>query len=170
VVVLIQDEGEWAALRAVEAGADDCAGRSVSYLELRARVRAVLRRTRRTLTATPRRVGALALDPRRQEVHFAGRRVDLARYEYLLLTHLAVDPERVSPGASCCARTGATAPSGTTRTLDAHACRLRKKLEQAGAVGYVVNRHGVGYRLVERVPAIDDLGQPGAVSPNGQPP
>jgi hypothetical protein len=31
----------------------------------------------------------------------------------------------------------------------------------------VVNRRGVGYRLVERVPAVDDEGRPGAVSPNG---
>jgi DNA-binding winged helix-turn-helix (wHTH) protein len=55
----------------------------------------------------------------------------------------------------------------TTRTLDAHACRLRKKLAEAGARGYVVNRRGVGYRLVDRVPPIDDQGQPGAVTPNG---
>jgi hypothetical protein len=38
----------------------------------------------------------------------------------------------------------------STRTLDAHACRLRRKLEQAGAHGHVVNRRGVGYRLVDR--------------------
>jgi DNA-binding response OmpR family regulator len=41
----------------------------------------------------PRRVGALALDPHRQEVRFSVRPLQLARYEYLLLTHLAADPE-----------------------------------------------------------------------------
>jgi hypothetical protein len=48
---------------------------------------------------------------------------------------------------------------GTTRTLDAHACRLRKKLAEAGAVGWVMNRRGVGYRLVDRAPAVIDQGQ-----------
>jgi DNA-binding response OmpR family regulator len=45
VIVLAPDVAEWALLRALEAGADDGVRRSVSYLELRARVRAVLRRT-----------------------------------------------------------------------------------------------------------------------------
>jgi DNA-binding response OmpR family regulator len=78
VIALTPDPGQWALLRALEAGADDWSRRSVRYLELRARVRAVLRRTRRTLSAVPRRVRALALDPHRQEVRFAGRRLALA--------------------------------------------------------------------------------------------
>jgi DNA-binding winged helix-turn-helix (wHTH) protein len=41
-----------------------------------------------------------------------------------------------------------------TRTLDAHAYRLRRKLGHAGAVGHVVNVRGVGYRLVDRVPEL----------------
>jgi hypothetical protein len=50
---------------------------------------------------------------------------------------------------------GATARRAA-RTLDAHACRLRHKLEQAGATGHVVNRRGIGYRLVDRVPETAD--------------
>ena len=41
---------------------------------------------------------------------------------------------------------------GTTRTLDSHACRLRRKLGVHGD-RYVVNVWGVGYRLVDGVPA-----------------
>jgi DNA-binding winged helix-turn-helix (wHTH) protein len=36
---------------------------------------------------------------------------------------------------------------GKTRTVDAHACRLRKKLALAGAPHLVANVRGVGYRL-----------------------
>jgi DNA-binding response OmpR family regulator len=45
---------------------------------------------------------------------------------------------------------------GSTRTLDAHAGRLRRTLERSGALGYVLNCRGVGYRLVDRVPAVVD--------------
>jgi DNA-binding response OmpR family regulator len=38
---------------------------------------------------------------------------------------------------------------GATRTLDSHASRLRRKLTDAGAAGFVVNVWGVGYRLVD---------------------
>jgi Transcriptional regulatory protein, C terminal len=54
-----------------------------------------------------------------------------------------------------------------TRTLDAHACRLRKNLERARATAYVVNRRAVCYRLVGQAAAVINQGQPGAVSPNG---
>jgi DNA-binding response OmpR family regulator len=166
VIVLTPDEGEWAALRALEAGAGDCVRRSVSYLEVRARVRAVLRRTTRTLASVPRRVGPLALDPLRQEVRFAGRRLELARYEYLLLTYLASDPKRVFTKRELLREIWGYRTEARTRTLDAHACRLRKKLQQAGALGFVVNRRGVGYRLVDRVPAPSDQEQSPAETAN----
>jgi DNA-binding response OmpR family regulator len=42
-----------------------------------------------------------------------------------------------------------------TRTLDAHAGRLRRKLANAGAPGFVVNIWGVGYRFRERPESSD---------------
>ncbi len=36
---------------------------------------------------------------------------------------------------------------GNTRTVDAHACRLRKKLARAGAPHLIHNTRGVGYRI-----------------------
>ena len=41
---------------------------------------------------------------------------------------------------------------GCTRTLDSHACRLRRKLGGAQG-GYLINVWGVGYRLVDELPA-----------------
>jgi DNA-binding response OmpR family regulator len=123
--------------------------------------------TRRTLLAVPRRVGPLALDPLRQEVRVAGRRLELARYEYLLLCHLAAEPERVFTKRELLREIWGYRNERTTRTLDAHACRLRKKLAQAGAVGYVLNRHGVGYRLVDRITTVIDQNQATLAGANG---
>jgi DNA-binding response OmpR family regulator len=38
---------------------------------------------------------------------------------------------------------------GRSRTLDSHACRLRRRLEDAGGEGLLRNIWGVGYRLID---------------------
>jgi DNA-binding response OmpR family regulator len=158
VLVLSGLGGEWVPLRAFEAGCDDFLPKPASYLELRARVRAILRRTVHGVTA-PRRVGALAVDPQRVEARYGGTRIALARLEFALLCHLADDPLRVFTKHELLRDVWGFRSQGRTRTLDAHACRLRRKLDQAGAPGHIVNVRGVGYRLVDRVPEL--VGQPG---------
>jgi DNA-binding response OmpR family regulator len=153
VLVLSGFAGEWVPLRAFEAGCDDFLAKPASYLELRARVRAILRRTIRGVT-TPRRVGALAVDPQRVEARYAGTRIELARLEFALLCRLADDPLRVFTKHELLRDVWGFRAEPRTRTLDAHACRLRRKLGQAGAIGHVVNVRGVGYRLVDRVPEL----------------
>jgi DNA-binding response OmpR family regulator len=152
VLVMSAAEGEWVPLRAFEAGCDDFVGKPVSYLELRARVRAVLRRTMRGAATTPRRVGALAVDPQGLEARYAGARLELSRLEFALLCRLAEEPLRVFTKRELLREVWGYRCDARTRTLDAHACRLRRKLKQAGAEGHVVNRRGVGYRLLDRVP------------------
>jgi DNA-binding response OmpR family regulator len=155
VLVLSGMAGEWVPLRAFEAGCDDFLAKPASYLELRARVRAILRRTVRGAT-TPRRVGALAVDPQRVEARYAGTRIELARLEFALLCRLADDPLRVFTKHELLRDVWGFRSEPRTRTLDAHACRLRRKLGRAGAIGHVVNVRGVGYRLVDRVPGLVD--------------
>jgi DNA-binding response OmpR family regulator len=152
VLVLSGSAGEWVPLRCFEAGCDDFQRKPVSYLELRARVRAIVRRTSPATGKRPRRVGALAIDPGALEAQYAGTRLGLSRLEFALLCQLASDPLRVFTKRELLRDVWGYRAEAATRTLDAHACRLRRKLERAGAVGHVVNRRGVGYRLVDRGP------------------
>ncbi|MHB8531615.1 MAG: response regulator transcription factor, partial [Solirubrobacteraceae bacterium] len=84
------------ALRAFEAGADDFLPAPAGYLELRARLRALLRRS--SGVSEPERllaVRGLLIDPATREVSMRGRPLELRRMEYELLAHLAADPQRV---------------------------------------------------------------------------
>ena len=82
-------------------------------------------------------------------MRYAGEPVALSRLEFCLLDRLASDPERVFTKSELLREVWGFVCEGRTRTLDAHACRLRTKLVAAGAVGFVVAVRGVGYRLTD---------------------
>jgi two-component system phosphate regulon response regulator PhoB len=135
------------ALRAFEAGADDFVAMPVGYLELRARMCAVLRRSARDPDAQPViEIGPLRIDPLRRAATLAGRSLALRRMEYELLLHLAGEPERVFSRTELLRAIWGYRSAGSTRTVDTHASRLRSKLG-GGEGRWVIGVWGVGYRL-----------------------
>ncbi len=148
-IVVGADGRELDVLRAFEAGADDFLARSATYLELRARLRAVLRRSASQASAARViEVGALTIDTRAHAVSVDGREVSLRRMEFELLVHLAREPERVFAKAELLRAVWGYRAGGSSRTVDSHASRLRRKLAADGPSGWVVSVWGVGYRLI----------------------
>ncbi len=136
-------------LRAFEAGADDFLPCSARYLELRARLRAILRRRKDDASdALVLQVGALTIDVRAHAVSLHGRPVDLRRLEFDLLLHLAREPQRVFAKHELLAAVWGYSNCGSTRTLESHVSRLRRKLCVHGDDRWVINVWGVGYRLI----------------------
>jgi DNA-binding response OmpR family regulator len=148
VLVLSGRAGELDRLRGFDCGCDDYLCKPFSYPELRARIAAMLRRSRRRAGAGRLRVGPLELDPLAREVWLDGERVELAKKEFALLRALAEDPTRVFTREELLRGVWGYRSLGTTRTLDSHASRLRKKLGRTGD-RFVVNVWGVGYRLID---------------------
>jgi DNA-binding response OmpR family regulator len=147
LIVLSAHADELSRVRYFDRGGDDVIAKPFSYIELRARIGALLRRSceRRTDRL---RVGAITIDPASRQVRVGETPVELSRIEFALLRTLAAEPTRVFTkhellrdvwGFRCHAR---------TRTLDSHACRLRAKLSAAGDRRWIENVWGVGYRLV----------------------
>jgi DNA-binding response OmpR family regulator len=148
VILLTGRSGEVDRVRGFARGADDYLCKPFSYPELVARVSAVLRRSLGRRLRGVIRVGDLTVDPSMRAVRLGGREVRLSAKEFALLHALAVEPTRVLSKAELLRDVWGYASIGTTRTIDAHVCRLRKKLA-GGARQYVVNVRGVGYRLLE---------------------
>jgi len=135
-------------VRAFRRGCDDYLARPFHYDELVERMRAVLRRA--GVTPTARIVaGPLTIDRRARLVTLRGVRVELAQKEYDLLVHLATEPERVFTKEELLRDVWGYRTRSRTRTLDAHASRLRRKLRAADPDARLVeNEWGVGYRLL----------------------
>jgi DNA-binding response OmpR family regulator len=153
IILVSRDGGELAALRGLEAGADDHVAKPFSYPELRARLAAVLRRVDGRPVAVVRRVGELELDRSSREVRLRGQRIELSQKEFALLDALCEDPSRVYTKEELLRGVWGFRSMGQTRTLDSHACRLRRKLAAVAGDRFMVNVWGVGYRLVDPIGA-----------------
>jgi DNA-binding response OmpR family regulator len=148
VIVLSGRAGDADRVRSFDRGADDHLCKPFLYAELLARMRALLRRADGRRARGLTRVGDLTLDPATRAVRLGGRRIELAAKEFALLQALAEQPTRVYTKQELLRDVWGYLSVGNTRTLDAHAYRLRRKLLPSSRP-WVVNVRGVGYKLTE---------------------
>ncbi len=148
VIVLSGRASEHDRVRSLSRGADDHIAKPFTYTELLERIRAVLRRSEGRPRRGAIRVGSLTIDPSTRVVRIANRPVALSAKEFALLLTLAREPTRVFTKQQLLRDVWGWGTPHVTRTLDAHACRLRRKLGGPGRP-WVQNVRGVGYRLTE---------------------
>lgn len=147
VIVLSGRGSERDRVRGLQQGADDYLIKPFHYPELLARIEAVLRR-HSVARPGPTRVAEIEISREERTVSVGGRPVSLSAKEFSLLSVLASEPTRVFPKEELLRDVWGYRSIGHTRTLEAHASRLRRKLDPERG-RFVVNCWGVGYRLVE---------------------
>ena len=91
-------------IRLLDRGGDDVVTKPFAYPELRARIAALLRRTKQRPASRIRRVGPIAIDVPGREVRVEDEQVELSAKEYELLLALSSDPTRVFQTGGAAAR------------------------------------------------------------------
>ena len=135
-------------VRALDLGADDFVTKPFSVAELLARVRAQLRRTGATASATLN-FDALTIDVERRRVVQGGREVRLTPTEFALLELLATNAGKPMFIDQIIARIWRDTPSTTADTVRVHMSSLRKKIEpDPSDPRYIVTEPWVGYRFI----------------------
>ena len=146
-VIILSGRGtERDRIRGLEQGADDYVVKPYQYGELLARISAVLRRRSADRTDLLR-AGEITINRAERTVKVGSRPIELSSKEFALLGALAEQPTRVYSKEELLRDVWGYRSLGHTRTLEAHASRLRRKLDPDGG-RFIVNCWGVGYRLV----------------------
>jgi len=133
----------------LDTGADDYLVKPFSTDELLARVRALLRRTRRAVdVSTTLTLGEVVIDLKKQSARRGSQAIQLTAREYAMLRVLAESRgEPVTRERFLDVAWGYTA-FPTTRTVDTHMAVLRGKIEaDPDQPRWITTVHGVGYRL-----------------------
>jgi two-component system response regulator VicR len=151
-VIILSAAGEEAlVLEAFAAGADDYITKPFLVRVLLARLRAVLKRAKRSATSDGAS-GPIGLDPQTHHANLAGRSVALSPKEYDLLRTLVRGQGRVFTSDELLAAVWGAEYVGQDEIVRANIYRLRQKLEpEPSEPRYILGRRGVGYYVRQTV-------------------
>ncbi|MBU3827536.1 MAG: response regulator transcription factor [Candidatus Anaerobiospirillum merdipullorum] len=144
VIMATARSAEFEKIQALDLGADDYLAKPFSMMEMTARVKAVLRRTKKNTNEGLITIGALTIDKLGHQASLNGTPLELTLKEYELLLLLCKSCGRAFSREQILDVVWGTNYDGETRTVDVHIKTLRQKLKEMGHIIKTVR--GVGYK------------------------
>lgn len=148
VLMLTAKDGEYDIAEGLELGADDYLTKPFSFVELVARVRALLRRASAEPTSSTMRVGSVSVDPVRREARVAGTALDLTAREFTLLEALVRRAGVPLTRRELLDLVWGADHDAASNVVDVYVGYLRRKLASVTDEPLLETVRGVGYRVV----------------------
>lgn len=147
IVMLTAKGDDMDKILGLEYGADDYITKPFNILEVKARIKAIMRRMgAKEKTARTVEYGELNLDCESRRVYIAGREMNLTAKEFDVLELLVLNPNKVYSRENLLKLVWGADYPGDVRTVDVHIRRLREKIEtNPSEPKYVHTKWGVGY-------------------------
>ncbi len=150
-IVMLTAKGEdMDKILGLEYGADDYITKPFNILEVKARIKAIMRRTTKKATkeetAKIIETGEMKLDLESRRIYIAGREINLTTKEFDVLELLVLNPNKVFSRENLLNTVWGSEYPGDVRTVDVHIRRLREKIESnPSEPQYVHTKWGIGY-------------------------
>ncbi len=148
IILLTAKSDDMDKLMGFDCGADDYLTKPFNILELKARIRALLRRSRagKAEAGNLLTIGSITLDLDARNAYRSGVLTDLTAKEFDVIEFLMRNPNRVYSRENLLDTIWAYEYRSDIRTVDVHIRRLREKLEENPAEPcYIMTKWGVGY-------------------------
>ncbi len=148
IIMLTAKDGDMDKILGLDYGADDYITKPFNILEVKARIKATLRRSRRAASDNVNQIvkGDLKLDVDARRVMIKDHEVNLTAKEFDLLELLVNNPNKVYSREQLLSIVWGYEYPGDVRTVDVHVRRLREKIEEnPKEPKYVNTKWGVGY-------------------------
>ena len=147
VMMITAKSREYDKVIGLDSGADDYLTKPFGMMELIARVKALLRRTKKEPDTDGYQIGCLYVSPEKHIVQVDGKEISLTFKEFEMLVLLFRNRDLVLTREQFLNQVWGYSFDGENRTVDVHIRTLRQKLGKAGA--YIRTIRGIGYKLEE---------------------
>ena len=151
ILILTARSGIEARVKGLDLGADDYLGKPFSFVELAARVRALLRRNQQP-AEVKLRVADLEMDRVERRITRAGRNIELTPREFTFLEYLMRNAGRCVTRAMIIEHVWNFSFDTMTNVVDVYINYLRKKIDEGFTPKLIHTIRGSGYQLGERNP------------------
>ncbi len=147
IIMLTAKDDDMDKILGLEYGADDYITKPFNILEVKARIKAIMRRSgKRTEETKEATYGGLTINCSSRRVFIEGKEVNLTAKEFDLLELMVFNPNKVFDREALLDLVWGKDYPGDARTVDVHVRRLREKIEKnPSEPKYVHTKWGVGY-------------------------